>query len=79
MFHGYPAAGIRGICEARWRIGRRSAMTAHDYPSLVTNALNRLRDAGVGGPFAIALSERCYAGLTEATEAAIRCWNMCGG
>ena len=41
---------------------------AHDYPSLVTNALNRLRDAGVGGPFAIALSERCYAELTEATE-----------
>jgi uncharacterized linocin/CFP29 family protein len=38
------------------------------YPSLVTDALNRLRDAGVGGPFAIALSERCYAGLTESTE-----------
>ena len=34
----------------------------------MTTALNRLRDAGVGGPFAVALSERCYAELTEATD-----------
>jgi uncharacterized linocin/CFP29 family protein len=41
---------------------------AIDYPLLVNNALTRLREAGVGGPFAIALSERCYAELNEATE-----------
>ena len=37
------------------------------FPALLTTALNRLRDAGVGGPFAIALGEECYVGLTEAT------------
>src|SRR5262249_46860302 len=39
-----------------------------DYPALVTNALNRLREAGVDGPFAIALSERTYIELTESTD-----------
>jgi uncharacterized linocin/CFP29 family protein len=67
VFHGYPAAGIRGICEQAAASVEISGATA-DYPSLVTNALNRLREAGVGGPFAIALSERCYAELTESTE-----------
>lgn len=67
VFHGYPAGGIRGICEhaeASIEIGGATA----DYPSLVTNALTHLREAGVGGPFAIALSERCYAELSESTE-----------
>jgi uncharacterized linocin/CFP29 family protein len=67
IFHGYPAAGIRGICEAQ---GDRTVQLSDDfasYPVLVATALNRLRDTGVGGPFAVALSERCYTGLTEAT------------
>ena len=67
VFHGYPTGGIRGICEhaaASLEIGGG----ATDYPLLVTNALTKLREAGVGGPFAIALSERCYAELSEATE-----------
>jgi uncharacterized linocin/CFP29 family protein len=67
IFHGYPAASIRGICERTDRSVEIKGATV-DYPSLVTSALNRLRDAGVGGPFAIALSERCFAELTEATE-----------
>ncbi len=67
VFHGYPSAGIRGICESADSSVQISGATT-DYPALVTNALNRLRDAGVGGPFAIALSERCYAELTEATD-----------
>jgi uncharacterized linocin/CFP29 family protein len=64
VFHGYAPAGIRGICEGDAALDIGSA----DYPVLVTTALNRLRDAGVDGPFAIALSERCYKELTEATE-----------
>jgi uncharacterized linocin/CFP29 family protein len=67
VFHGYPAAGVRGICQDATASVDISGAT-NDYPTLVTNALNRLRDAGVGGPFAIALSERCYAELTEATD-----------
>lgn len=67
VFHGYPAAGIQGICQG----ASDRAIELHEdyakYPVLVATALNRMRDEGVGGPFAIALSERCYAGLTEAT------------
>jgi len=66
IFHGYPAAGIRGICQADGEPIPLSDDYAN-YPDLVATALNRLRDAGVDGPFAVALSERCYTGLTEAT------------
>ena len=30
--------------------------------------MGRLRDAGVGGPYAIVLSDRCYTGLTQTTN-----------
>jgi len=67
VFHGYPAASIEGICEG----ATKATITLTDdyatYPALIAAALNRLRDGGVGGPFAVALSERCYTGLTEAT------------
>jgi uncharacterized linocin/CFP29 family protein len=68
IFHGYPAAGVRGICQE----GGAAVTLSEDYenyPVLVATALNRLRDAGVDGPFAVALSERCYTNLTEATKA----------
>jgi uncharacterized linocin/CFP29 family protein len=66
VFHGYPTAGVRGMCADAESSVEISA--THDYPALVTSALNRLREQGVDGPFAVALSERCYAELTEATE-----------
>jgi uncharacterized linocin/CFP29 family protein len=66
VFHGYPAAGVRGMCaDAETSV---QISPAPDYPAHVTVALNRLRDQGVSGPFAVALSERCYTELTEATE-----------
>ena len=67
VFHGYPPGGIRGMC-AQAESHVEISGTAADYPALVTTALNRLRDQGVSGPFAVALSERCYVELTEATE-----------
>lgn len=66
IFHGHPAAGIEGICERSDAIALPE--NSIEYPAAVSTALNRLRDAGVDGPFAIALSERCYTSLTEATE-----------
>jgi uncharacterized linocin/CFP29 family protein len=69
IFHGYPAAGIRGICETEAGMTLPLGESVEGYPDLVARALNRLRDRGVGGPFAIALSEASYTSLTEATEA----------
>lgn len=67
IFHGYAAAGIKGIAEGPATKLRLSG-PVEDYPVLIASALNTLRDRGVGGPYAIALSERCYTDLTEATK-----------
>ncbi len=69
VFHGYPAAGIHGICTGHGGSAIELNADFASYPTFIATALNRLRDDGVDGPFAIALSERCYKGLTEATEA----------
>jgi len=68
VFHGHAAAGIRGMCEtgAGAALGLGGDITG--YPKLIATALGRLRDRGVGGPYAVALSERAYTELTEATQ-----------
>jgi uncharacterized linocin/CFP29 family protein len=67
VFHGFPAAGITGICEVA---GAPLPLSGdyEAYPAAVAAAIGRLRDGGVDGPYAIALSERCYTGLTETTK-----------
>jgi uncharacterized linocin/CFP29 family protein len=69
IFHGYPAAHIRGICEAQAGAALSLSDDYEAYAAVVTRAVNKLRDAGVEGPYAVALSERCYTGLTETTKA----------
>lgn len=65
IFHGYAAAGIGGINE-RSRAQCVAITTDYEqYPRAVAQALNRLRQGGVDGPYAIALGPRCYTGLTE--------------
>ena len=34
----------------------------------MSRAVNRLRDAGVEGPYAVALGQRCHTGLAETTK-----------
>jgi uncharacterized linocin/CFP29 family protein len=65
VFHGFAPGGIVGIAEA----------SAHDpvaltddytqYPRRVAEAVAQLRDAGIGGPYGLALGPRCYTGVTE--------------
>lgn len=69
IFHGYAAGGVQGISEA----AVHSTLTLTDdfaqYPKVVAEALSKLRDTGVAGPYGIALGPRCYKGLTETTTA----------
>ncbi len=67
IFHGYPSAGIVGLCEAA--SGETISLTEdyEAYPSAVAEALSSLRTRGVDGPFAIALGPRCWMGLTRTT------------
>jgi uncharacterized linocin/CFP29 family protein len=63
VFHGFDAAGIAGIAEAS--AASRCAIT-EDYAAYlgsVAEAVQKLRNAGIGGPYAIALGPRCYTGL----------------
>ncbi|TXL72501.1 bacteriocin [Vineibacter terrae] len=68
IFHGYHAAGIRGICQAQADVAIPLGEDYENYPVAVATALNKLRNEGVGGPYAIALSERYYTDLTESTK-----------
>jgi uncharacterized linocin/CFP29 family protein len=68
IFHGYPDAAIHGIVEAQASAAVAVGGNFREYPDAVATALNRLRDNGVDGPYAIALSEPAYAGVTETTR-----------
>ena len=68
VFHGHAPALIKGICEAQAAEGLPIGDDYELFPEVVTTALNRLRDEGVDGPYAIALGEECYKGLTETTH-----------
>ncbi|MEM8588381.1 MAG: family 1 encapsulin nanocompartment shell protein [Pseudomonadota bacterium] len=67
IFHGYDAGGIKGIGPA----ADPATLTLTDdfarYPIVVAEALSKLREDSVAGPYGIALGPRCYTGLTETT------------
>jgi uncharacterized linocin/CFP29 family protein len=67
VFNGFEPGRITGILEATLE----SALTLTDdyvrYPEVVAEALGKLRNLGVDGPYGIALGPRCYIGLTETT------------
>jgi uncharacterized linocin/CFP29 family protein len=68
VFHGLAAGGIRGIMDSAVGTALSLSEDYTAYPSAVAEATNRLRSAGVGGPYAIALGPRCYTGLTKTTK-----------
>lgn len=68
VFHGFAAAGVKGICEANAGAALPLSDDFEAYPLIVATALNKLRNEGVSGPYAIALSERYYTDLTESTK-----------
>jgi uncharacterized linocin/CFP29 family protein len=68
VFHGFAAAGIRGICEAQAEEGVPIGGDYENFPAIVATAVNRLRDEGVDGPYAIALGEECYKGVSDTTH-----------
>jgi uncharacterized linocin/CFP29 family protein len=68
VFHGYRVAGMRGISEASPHAPLPISQQYERYPGTVAEATRRLREAGIEGPYAIALGPRCYEGLMQATE-----------
>lgn len=68
IFHGYPPAGIAGIAPSSTHGSLTIGENYDDYPGIVARAVARLREAGIAGPYAIALGPRCYTGVVETTE-----------
>ena len=65
VFHGYAEAGIGGVIEAS---ARSQCAITEDYTAYlgsVAEAIHKLRTAGIGGPYAIALGPRCFTGLSK--------------
>ena len=68
IFHGYKAAHITGICEARKGVAVPLGSSHADYPGAVSAALTKLRDEGIEGPFAVVLNEQLYKDLAARTD-----------
>jgi uncharacterized linocin/CFP29 family protein len=67
VFAGFAAANIVGVEEAAKGATLDLSDDYQRYPAVVASALSTLRNAGVAGPYGIALGPRCYKGLTETT------------
>jgi len=68
VFHGYGAAGIRGIAEHTPHDAIPIDDDYEEFPRAVARAVAGLREAGVDGPYGIALGPRCYTGVIETTQ-----------
>jgi uncharacterized linocin/CFP29 family protein len=68
VFHGWPQAAIEGITEA----SPHPAIALDDdfaaYPGHVAKAVELLLEAGIAGPYGIALGSDGYTGVVETTE-----------
>lgn len=67
VFHGLPVAGVQGMFSASPHRPLSIGEDSEAYPRVVAEALETLRQAGVGGPYAIALGPRCYTFLARTT------------
>jgi uncharacterized linocin/CFP29 family protein len=68
VFNGYEAGGITGIR----RVSSNEAITLDadfaKYPLAVSKAVNLLMEAGIGGPYGLAIGPEGYTGIIETTE-----------
>ncbi|HKA66861.1 MAG TPA: family 1 encapsulin nanocompartment shell protein [Solirubrobacterales bacterium] len=68
VFHGWAKAGIGGIAEASPIEAQPLGAGAGDYPRSVAGAVESLRQAGVGGPYGVALGPDEYTRVIETAE-----------
>lgn len=68
VFHGYEAGGITGIAQASVHEPMEVAGNLEGFPKIVAGAVERLRLAGVKGPYGLALSSEVWTDVVETTE-----------
>lgn len=68
VFHGWPDAGITGIVESSAHPSLTLGQDAMAYPHVVAQATELLRQAGIEGPYALAIGPDGYTRVVETTE-----------
>jgi len=68
VFHGWAEAGIAGIAEASPIEPVPLGASAEDYPRSVARAVEAVRQAGVAGPYGLALGPDEYTLVIETAE-----------
>jgi uncharacterized linocin/CFP29 family protein len=68
VFRGYAAAGITGIAEASQHETVALDAEFSAAPTGVAQAVGALRQAGIDGPYGLALGPTIYTGIIETTE-----------
>jgi uncharacterized linocin/CFP29 family protein len=68
VFHGYKAAGIQGITEMSSHAPIAFDGEFEHLPTSVAKAVDVLRQAGIDGPFGLAIGPAGYTGIIETTE-----------
>jgi uncharacterized linocin/CFP29 family protein len=68
VFHGWPEAGIVGITGATTHAPIALGTVYASYPGHVAKAVETLLEAGVSGPYGLALGPQEYTGVVETTE-----------
>jgi uncharacterized linocin/CFP29 family protein len=68
IFDGFAAAGITGIRQGSSNSATYLPADVADYPTAISQALERLRLAGVDGPYSVLLGADAYTALAEASD-----------
>jgi uncharacterized linocin/CFP29 family protein len=68
IFNGYAAGGITGVRQSASNAALSLPADPKSYPDVVSSALESLRLAGVGGPFALVLSADAYTAVSETSD-----------
>ncbi len=68
VFHGYRAGGIVGIAPSASHRPVPLAPDADHYPTAVAGAVDVLRQAGIGGPYGLAISPEIHTEIVERSE-----------
>ncbi|MCL4423561.1 MAG: bacteriocin family protein [Actinobacteria bacterium] len=68
VFNGWKEAGIVGIAQATTHKPLSLGADHAGYPSRIAKAVETLRNAGIGGPYGLALGPKVYTAVVESTE-----------
>ncbi len=68
VLHHYREAGLRGVTDASPQEGIRLDGEPDNYPRAVAGAVDVLRNAGIGGPYSLAIAPDLYTAIAETAE-----------